>query len=271
MKKIIITESQLKKVVGRVLNEEDLTNYNFNNAVQSFLIKKKITDSNNQPVKKDGSIGRLPNSKSAQAIAKYQTTIGVTPDGVFGYDTTEKMKTKFPNDYKLWLECKSEEGDLFDKGAHFLGLDEQFEYRNVPTTKPTTQGPTKLSGTTSQGAAPSLNGKTVDLFSDTISKKFYTQVLIKRIEKTIEGKIIIYLSTPGGTSNNLTFTCSNPNKNQFNYLEPVSKKFVLVYNTGLSTELRKLMCTVNKSGTSVPKADFTASNTPPTTKSDFVA
>jgi hypothetical protein len=78
--------------------------------------------------------------------------------------------------------------------------------------------------------------------------------------------------TPGGVvSNNLTFTCSNPNKNQFNYLEPVNKKFVLVYNTGLSNEIRKLMCTVNKSGVSVPKADFTASNTPPTTKSDFVA
>lgn len=127
MKKIIISETQLKKVVDKVLNEQsDLTNYNFNKAVQSFLIKKKITDSNNQPVKKDGSIGTLAkNSKSAQAIAKYQSIIGVEPDGVFGYDTMEKMKTKFPNDYKLWLQCKSEEGDLFDKGAHLLGLDEE--------------------------------------------------------------------------------------------------------------------------------------------------
>ena len=255
MKKIIITESQLKKVVDRVLNEEDLTNYNFNNAVQSFLIKKKITDSNNQPVKKDGSIGRLPNSKSAQAIAKYQTTIGVTPDGVFGYDTMEKMKTKFPNDYKLWLECKSEEGDLFDKGAHFLGLDEQ----TAPTTKPTTQG-------SSVGSVPSLNGKTVNLYSDPQNGKFYSQVKIKNVQKTKDGKVILYLYTPGG-GDSLSFTCSNPNKNQFNYLEPVSRKFVSVYNTPLSTQLRKLLCTVNASGTTVPKADFASNTQKPT--SDF--
>ena len=255
MKKIIITESQLKKVVDRVLNEEDLTNYNFNNAVQSFLIKKKITDSNNQPVKKDGSIGRLPNSKSAQAIAKYQTTIGVTPDGVFGYDTMEKMKTKFPNDYKLWLECKSEEGDLFDKGAHFLGLDEHL----TMDVKRTTQG-------SSVGSVPSLNGKTVNLYSDPQNGKFFTQVKIKNVQKTKEGKVILYLSTPGG-GDSLSFTCSNPNKNQFNYLEPVSRKFVSVYNTPLATQLRKLLCTVNASGTTVPKADFASNTQKPT--SDF--
>ena len=48
------------------------------------------------------------------------------------------------------------EGDLFDKGAHFLGLDEQFEYRNVPTTQGTTSKPTTNS---SVGSVPSLNGK----------------------------------------------------------------------------------------------------------------
>jgi murein L,D-transpeptidase YcbB/YkuD len=123
-KKIIkLTENDLRNIVKRVIQEQD-ENYNFNKAVQSFLIKKKITDSNNKPIEKDGSIGTLDNnSKSAQAISKYQSMIGVRPDGVFGNDTIEKMKTKFPNDYKLWLECKSEEGDLFDKGAHFFGLD----------------------------------------------------------------------------------------------------------------------------------------------------
>jgi len=249
MKKIIITESQLKKVVDRVLNEADLTNYNFNNAVQLFLIKKKITDSNNQPVKKDGSIGRLPNSKSAQAIAKYQTIIGVEPDGVFGYDTTEKMKTKFPNDYKLWLECKSEEGDLFDKGAHFLGLDEQ---STTNVTRPTNNS--------SANSVPSLNGKTVNLYSDTQNGKFYSQVKIKNVQKTKDGKVVLYLTNNG----DMSITCTNPNKNQFNYLEPVSRKFVSVYNTPLSTQLRKLMCTVNASGTPVPKADFASNTQKPT-------
>jgi hypothetical protein len=252
MKKIIITESQLKKVIDRVLNEEDLTNYNFNNAVQLFLIKKKITDSNNQPVKKDGSIGRLPNSKSAQAIAKYQTIIGVEPDGVFGYDTTEKMKTKFPNDYKLWLECKSEEGDLFDKGAHFLGLDEQ---STTNVTRPTNNS--------SANSVPSLNGKTVNLYSDTQNGKFYSQVKIKNVQKTNTGKVVLYLTNNG----DMSITCTNPNKNQFNYLEPVSRKFVSVYNTPLATQLRKLMCTVNASGTPVPKADFASNTQKPT--SDF--
>jgi hypothetical protein len=252
MKKIIITESQLKKVIDRVLNEEDLINYNFNNAVQLFLIKKKITDSNNQPIKKDGSIGRLPNSKSAQAIAKYQTIIGVEPDGVFGYDTTEKMKTKFPNDYKLWLECKSEEGDLFDKGAHFLGLDEQ---STTNVTRPTNNS--------SANSVPSLNGKTVNLYSDTQNGKFYSQVKIKNVQKTNDGKVVLYLTNNG----DMSITCTNPNKNQFNYLEPVSRKFVSVYNTPLATQLRKLMCTVNASGTPVPKADFASNTQKPT--SDF--
>lgn len=260
MKKIIITESQLKKVVDKVLNEQsDLTNYNFNKAVQSFLIKKKITDSNNQPVKKDGSIGTLAkNSKSAQAIAKYQSIIGVEPDGVFGYDTMEKMKTKFPNDYKLWLQCKSEEGDLFDKGAHFLGLDEQSAMINQalrPTTKPTTNS--------SVGSVPSLNGKTVNLYSDTQNGKFYTQVKINKVQKTNDGKIVLYLTNKG----DMSITCTNPKKNEFRYLEPVSRKFLMVYNTPLATQLRKLLCTVNASGTTVPKADFASNTQKPT--SDF--
>jgi hypothetical protein len=270
MKKIIITETQLKKVVDKVLNEQsDLTNYNFNKAVQSFLIKKKITDSNNQPVKKDGSIGTLAkNSKSAQAIAKYQSIIGVEPDGVFGYDTMEKMKTKFPNDYKLWLQCKSEEGDLFDKGAHFLGLDEQSAMinqalRQTNVTRPTTQGTTNTSGNNWTNSIQSLNGKTVNLYSDTQNGKFYSQVKINKVQKTNDGKIVLYLTNKG----DMSITCTNPKKNEFRYLEPVSRKFVLVYNTPLATKLRKLMCTVNASGTPVPKADFASNTQKPT--SDF--
>jgi murein L,D-transpeptidase YcbB/YkuD len=122
-KKVIkLTENDLKNIVKRVIKEQD-ENYKANIIIQCFLNKKGIKDNAGQSLKLDGSIGNLPNSKSAQAISKYQLRIGVKPDGVFGNETTEKMKTKFPNDYKLWLECKSEEGDLFDKGAHFFGLD----------------------------------------------------------------------------------------------------------------------------------------------------
>jgi hypothetical protein len=262
MKKIIITESQLKKVIDRVLNEEDLTNYNFNNAVQLFLIKKKITDSNNQPVKKDGSIGRLPNSKSAQAIAKYQTIIGVEPDGVFGYDTTEKMKTKFPNDYKLWLECKSEEGDLFDKGAHFLGLDEQ----SAPTQRPTTQGTTTQRPTTQgtkqrpaiKGTAIPTNlvGKEIILYSDVYSKKPYQKVTVKSIRKNSDGSVGI-----ASTNNaSIYFTCYKHKKLSYETDISSSPKFMDVYNEPLLAQLKKDYCMVGSGGVIVPKVDFAANS-----------
>ena len=152
------------------------------------------------------------------------------------------------------------EGDLFDKGAHFLGLDEQFEYRNVPTTQGTTSKPTTNS---SVGSVPSLNGKTVNLYSDTQNGKFYTQVKINKVQKTNDGKIVLYLTNKG----DMSITCTNPKKNEFRYLEPVSRKFLTVYNTPLATQLRKLLCTVNASGTTVPKADFASNTQKPT--SDF--
>jgi hypothetical protein len=103
------------------LNEDEV-NYNINQAIQCFLNKKGIKDDAGQPLKIDGSIGRLPNSKSAQAIAKYQEKLGVYPvDGVWGPDTMEKMP---PKDLAMYKDCKSEYGDIFDKGLHMLGLDE---------------------------------------------------------------------------------------------------------------------------------------------------
>jgi len=263
MKKIIITETQLKKVVDKVLNEQsDLTNYNFNKAVQSFLIKKKITDSNNQPVKKDGSIGTLAkNSKSAQAIAKYQSIIGVEPDGVFGYDTMEKMKTKFPNDYKLWLQCKSEEGDLFDKGAHFLGLDEQSEMKLNQAlrnngVRPTTQGTT----------SPSLIGKTVNLYYDSTQQKFALTGRIKNISKQPNGQQVLFLTNNA----HIVFDCTK--KGALLYYEPSNAKSVpqkpsTVYNRKFIINLGNTYCTVNSGGATVPKADF--ASTTPKTNADF--
>ena len=169
------------------------------------------------------------------------------------------MKTKFPNDYKLWLQCKSDEGDLFDKGAHLLGLDEQPTNVARPTnvTRPTPQttgGPVTIA---------TLKNKTVNLYSDPENKKFYSQIKITNAIKTKDGKIVVYLSNKG----DMSFICTNPKKNQFNYLEPISRKLISVYNTPLATQLRKLMCTVNTSGTSVPKADFASNTQIPT--SDF--
>jgi len=122
MTKIIrLTEKDLTKLVKRVIKEQsDMTTYNYNMAVQCFLNKKGIKDDSGQTLKMDGSIGNYPKSKTAQAIVKYQSKIGVDSDGVWGPDTMDKMPE---SDKTIYKQCKSDNGDIFDKGAHFFGLD----------------------------------------------------------------------------------------------------------------------------------------------------
>lgn len=128
MKKIIVTESQLKRVLNKVIEEQTVLseqdiNAESNMAVQCFLNKKGVKDDAGQPLKVDGSIGRLPNSKSAQAIAKYQSMIQVEADGVWGYNTMSKMQEKYPKDLALYKQCVSDTGGIVDKIFHFFGLD----------------------------------------------------------------------------------------------------------------------------------------------------
>ncbi len=102
------------------LNEDQET-YNYNMAIQCFLNKKGVKDDSGQPLKMDGSIGNWPKSKSAQAIAKYQTMIKVYPtDGVWGPDTMDKMPEA---DKEIFKDCVSEHGDFIQKGLHLFGLD----------------------------------------------------------------------------------------------------------------------------------------------------
>ena len=89
-KKIIrLTERDLTNIVKRVISEQDVDS-NYNRAIQCFLNKKGIKDNTGQPLKLDGSIGNLPNSKSAQAIVKYQKKIGIDisikDDSPFSFD-----------------------------------------------------------------------------------------------------------------------------------------------------------------------------------------
>jgi murein L,D-transpeptidase YcbB/YkuD len=125
--RLIISESEKNSILnmhtsakkGISLNE-GIEGYEHNMSIQCFLIKKGMTDDKNQKIVKDGSIGRLPNSKSAQAIAKYQDKIGVTPDGVWGEETMKKMPS---GDKVIFKQCVSDEGDLFDKFVHWIGMD----------------------------------------------------------------------------------------------------------------------------------------------------
>jgi peptidoglycan hydrolase-like protein with peptidoglycan-binding domain len=119
-KKIIkLTESDLTRIVKRVIAEQEDNNYK--KAIQCFLNKKGIKDDSGQSLKIDGSIGNYPKSKTAQAIHNYQSKIGVYPaDGVWGENTMSKMPNR---DKEMFKQCVSDYGDIFDKGAHWFGLD----------------------------------------------------------------------------------------------------------------------------------------------------
>ena len=103
-----------------VYTSKPLQDNNYNRGIQCFLNKKNVKDDEGKPLKLDGSIGNLPNSKSAQAVAKYQSMIRVTPDGVWGEDTMDAMPEK---DKVIFKQCMSDYGDLFDKIAHYFGWD----------------------------------------------------------------------------------------------------------------------------------------------------
>ena len=134
MKKFRIDESEKERILNmhvsatkkQYLKEDiaqgmtDIQLYNFNRGVQCFLNKKGFRDNDGNILKLDGSIGNYPKSKSAQAIFKYQDTIGATPDGVWGSETMDKMPE---GDKKVFKDCISEYGDLFDKLFHWLGWD----------------------------------------------------------------------------------------------------------------------------------------------------
>lgn len=131
--KIQITESQYKKLFKSLnentkilensnvsdLNEDELL-WRHYSAIQCFLNRKGIKDNEGKPLVVDGSIGGLPNSKSAQALAKYQYQIKVPVDGMWGSQTMSKMP---PQDLKIYKECVSKHGDIADKLFHFLGID----------------------------------------------------------------------------------------------------------------------------------------------------
>ena len=88
MAKIIkLTESDLTRVVKRVINEQ-MYHREHVYRIQAFLNKRM-----NAGLVVDGRTGR--NSKTEEAIAKYQDMIGVYPtDGQFGDKTYAKMPEK---------------------------------------------------------------------------------------------------------------------------------------------------------------------------------
>jgi len=116
-KRFIISEEERSDIRSRygLVNEQN-ESPELKKGVQCFLNKKGFKDNSNQVLKVDGHW----DSKTAEALSKYQSKIGVTADGVWGSETQNKMNDR---DVQIFKQCVSDEGSFIDKGLHMFGLD----------------------------------------------------------------------------------------------------------------------------------------------------
>jgi peptidoglycan hydrolase-like protein with peptidoglycan-binding domain len=110
-KKVIrLTENDVINLVKRVISEQS-EERKIVMGIQKFL-NQRI----NAGLVVDGKTGR--NSKTSEAIKKYQSMIGVYPvDGVWGPDTWDKMPEK---DRKLLNDYVAKEGGIVDRLYNFI-------------------------------------------------------------------------------------------------------------------------------------------------------
>jgi len=117
-KKVIrLTENDLTNLVKRVISEQNIDR-EFVRAIQRFLISKKITGDNRQPLVVDGKTDNNLTSQTAQAISKYQAAIGCRRnDGVWGEETWNKMS---PQDKQQLEDFVAEEGGVIDQFINWI-------------------------------------------------------------------------------------------------------------------------------------------------------
>jgi peptidoglycan hydrolase-like protein with peptidoglycan-binding domain len=118
-KKVIrLTENDLTNLVKRVISEQNIDR-EFVRAIQRFLISKKITGDNRQPLVVDGKTDNNLKSQTAQAISKYQAAIGCrATEGVWGEETWNKMP---PQDKQQLEDFVAEEGGVIDQFINWIG------------------------------------------------------------------------------------------------------------------------------------------------------
>ena len=118
-KKVIrLTENDLTNIVKRVISEQNVER-EFVRAIQRFLISKKITGDNKQPLVVDGKTDNNLTSQTAQAISKYQAAIKChRNDGVWGDETWNKMP---PQDRQQLEDFVAEEGGVIDQFINWIG------------------------------------------------------------------------------------------------------------------------------------------------------
>lgn len=117
-KKIIrLTERDLTNIVKKVISEQSIER-EFVRAIQRFLISKKITGDNGQPLTVDGKTDNNQRSQTSQAISKYQAAIGCRRnDGVWGEETWDKMPSK---DKEQLEDLVADEGGPVDQFMNWI-------------------------------------------------------------------------------------------------------------------------------------------------------
>ena len=91
MKKIIrLKESDLKRLIKRVVIEQYEEMYNITVAIQKFLNNRYKNDKTFKQLTVDGKTG--DNSQTEMAIKKYQKEKGLDTDGKIGRGTTGEMR-----------------------------------------------------------------------------------------------------------------------------------------------------------------------------------
>jgi hypothetical protein len=110
MKKIIVNEQQIKKIIHSTINEQT-ENQKIIMAVQCFLNKTL-----NAKLAVDGVSGE----NTENALMKFQEKKGVDADGIWGMNTYDSLTEP---ERKLFKDCVAETGGVMDKIMNFLHLD----------------------------------------------------------------------------------------------------------------------------------------------------
>jgi peptidoglycan hydrolase-like protein with peptidoglycan-binding domain len=103
MKKYILSENQIKKIIHDIINEQSEEQKN-TKAVQLFL---------NEKLGLNLIVDGIAGEKTKEAIRIYQKSINVYPvDGIWGPETIKEMSI---DDKKLYNNKVIETGDLYDR------------------------------------------------------------------------------------------------------------------------------------------------------------
>jgi hypothetical protein len=117
MKKIIVNEQQIKKIIRSTINEQT-ENEKLIMAVQCFLNKKYKAN-----LVVDGASGK--DTKTEKLLMRFQQEKlmngeEINVDGAWGEETMSSLSEP---ELEVFRDCVSETGGIMDKIVHFLHLD----------------------------------------------------------------------------------------------------------------------------------------------------